>query len=160
MDEINHFEGVISEKTSLGELILPNGNGMGSNDKEYFNYTVQTTKKLIITCYSQKSFKINDHVDVIIKAESIRVKTQSETNQKQVEENAEKTKKISILGIVESKYFLGNWSKLRVKNDSCSWVIKLPSIRAGKYEVGQMLQLSYRPYNILLLLKNNSIGAD
>lgn len=160
MDEINHFEGAISEKTSLGELNLPNGNGSDSKNKEYFNYTVQTTKKLIITCYSQKDFNIDDNVDVVIKAESIRVKTQNNTDKKQIEANLEKSKKISIIGTVESKYFLGNWSKLRVKSNSCNWVIKLPSVRAGKYEVGQTLQLSYRPYNILLLLKNNLIGGN
>lgn len=155
MDENNHFEGTIVKKDRLGEFSIPNGFDFENNNKIYYIYVIQTSKNLQITCYSKKHFDVNNLVDVVIKAESIRVKTFDENNQVENGEHKEKSKKISIFGILESKYFLGNWSKLKVKSDSFSWVIKLPSIRAERYELGKTLNVSYRPYNVILLSKEH-----
>ena len=151
MDEINHFEGTIIKKELLNEFINSNGFDLENKEKNYYSYLIQTANDIQISCYSRKDFEIKDVVDVIIKSECIKVKIQNGNNQVKINENKVKTIKISIKGILESKYFLGNWSKLKIKSETYSWIIKLPSVRAERYEIGETLDLSYKPYNVIIL---------
>lgn len=163
MDEINHLEGIIVEKNLIDAKLIPNGinnaNGSRNGTNSFYNYVIETPEGDVIRALTTKDFEIKDPIDVIIKAESIRVKTQP-VNGNNATVNSEKesngVKKSIVLGNLDSKYFLGNWSMLKVATGNFQWTIKLPSVRAQRYELGEKLNLSYKPLDVILLSKANS----
>lgn len=160
MDEINHFKGKIIDKTPLGELNI--GRGYKEIDKKtiFHNYLIETQIGDNVQAFSEKNFELQEEVDIIIKTESIRVKTHNGNTIKsnsnpETSENSQKEKekpqRSTVTGKLESKYFLGNWSKLQVKNTKYTWIVKLPSVRAERYQIGDNLHLSYKPMDIIIL---------
>ena len=156
MDEINTFTGIIIEKELQENLQLKNGYADEDLNKSYYKYILQTNNGLSLESLTNSNFEIKEIVNIVIKAESIRVKKSNgnRANKSETEQNDEGKRK-KLLGILSSHYFLGNWSKLRITVDSYDWIIKLPSIRSEGYQEGEMFELSFKPINVLILPKSS-----
>lgn len=155
MDEINHLEGFITKKEPIKNMKSQDGIEINYENHKYYMYSIETTTGYTINSFSDKELELKDLVDLIIKGESIRVKKHHKKDDvnNDHDNKDKKDNKGNFSGHLVAKYFLGNWSKLRIENEKFSWVIKLPSIRAERYEINDHLEISFKLSSVILLQK-------
>ena len=149
LDEINQLNGIIKNKQEFNLAKLPESWNNIDKNKPYYKYSIECLSGDLLHAYSQKNYSIDENIYAVIKCESIRVKYYHDEKENSTEGHHTNT----IHGFITNKYFLGNWTKLHVESDNCKWIIKLPSIRADKYEINEKLILRFKPYNVFLFSK-------
>ncbi len=172
--ETNVWSGKIIDKNEDIDLARYKLLYMKGNGEKPILYTVQGPQGHLFQSLEFKHFEVEDEVLLMIKTEAMRVlKDTGEPLDVQVELDDNSVEKVAspvtlegrpnvLRGKIARKYYLGKWTNVDIRihlgskssdKNSVTWVAKMPSITARRFDVGSDVLLDIDPQFVFLFKK-------